>query len=198
MEARTRTSTSFSRGIGGATSSTRSTSGGPYLSWTTARIRLLSASRVSAAGGSARPAATSDPLDRAPRLAAARSGMGPAPGRNDPAAFREKASSEVRAVEVHAPDRLVHAPQLAQRERGADECGRDSAQLEVDADSLDRVAQDPLVIERQLDLALECADTGTSEACAASVPATTPVTSGSTERYATVTTFIRGSRPGSP
>ena len=123
--------------------------------------------------------------------------MGPAPGRNDPAALRE-ASPEVRAVEVHAPDRLVHAPQLAQRERGADECGRDSAQLEVDPNSLDCVAQDPLVVERQLELASSASDTGTSEAWAASVPATTPVTSGSTARYATVTTFIRGSRPGSP
>ena len=41
-------------------------------------------------------------------------------------------------------------------------------------------------------------DTGTSAASAASVPATTAPTSRSTARYATVTTFMRGSRSGSP
>jgi hypothetical protein len=54
------------------------------------------------------------------------------------------------------------------------------------------------VVERELDPLREDVRSGTRAACAASVPATIAPTSRRTARYATVTTFMRGSRPGSP
>ena len=56
---------------------------------------------------------------------------------------------------MHAPDGLVHRPQLGQGERRSDECRCDAPEVEVDADTLDRIADDLCVIERQLDLAVQ-------------------------------------------
>ena len=45
-------------------------------------------------------------------------------------------------VELHAPDRLVHGPELRHGERRAHERGRDSRHLELHPDPLDRVTDD--------------------------------------------------------
>ena len=89
------------------------------------------------------------------RLAAGRAGPGPAPGRDHPAVLREEAPPEVGAVEMHAPDGLVHRSELGERERRSEECRRDPSQLEVDADAVGRVADDPRVIESQLERAVQ-------------------------------------------
>src|SRR4029450_11871167 len=80
---------------------------------------------------------------------------GPAACGDDPPAVRQEASAEVRAVEVDPPDALVDGAQLAEREGRPDERGRDAAELEVDADALDGVSDDPRVVERELDVAVE-------------------------------------------
>src|SRR6266571_5281691 len=77
-------------------------------------------------------------------------GASSAPGRDHPAALRDDGPPEVRGVELHAPDRLVHRPQLGQGERRSDERRCDARDLELDADTLNRIAHDPKMIERQL------------------------------------------------
>jgi hypothetical protein len=56
---------------------------------------------------------------------------------------------------VHAPDGFVHGPQLGQSEGRSDECRCDALELELDADTLDRIAHDLKMIERQVDLSVE-------------------------------------------
>ena len=87
--------------------------------------------------------------------AAGRAGPSSAPGRDHPTVLRDDAAPEVRGVELHAPDRLVHRAQLGQGERRSDERRRDARDLELDADALDRIAHDPQMIERQVDLPVE-------------------------------------------
>ena len=133
------------------------------------------------------------------RLAAARAGPGAAPGRDHPARLGQQAPAEVRAVELHAPDGLVHRPQLGEGERRPDEGRGEAPEREVDADALDRVAHDPLVVERQLELAVQhVGDREPARRPPHPCPRRRGPTAGTTARYATVTTFIRGSRPGSP
>ena len=119
-------------------------------------------------------------------------------GRDDPNLLGEDACGEVRSVELDAQIAVVDGAQSAIVKRLSDERGRDAGTLELDADPLDRVAHDLCVVERELEVPFRRSDTGMSAASAASVPASTSPTSRSTARYATVTTFIRGSRPGSP
>ena len=160
---------------------------------------LPSSRRFAADAGSGRRAPHPPGAEELRGLAAGRAGLRAAPGRDHPAVVREEAAAEVRAVELHAPDGLVDGAQLGEGERRADERGRDAPELELDADALDRVAHDRAVVERELDLAARGRPRRErGRHAAASVPATTPSTSRSTARYATVTTFIRGSRPGSP
>ena len=87
--------------------------------------------------------------------AAGRAGPRAAPGRDHPAVLGDDAPPEVRGVELHAPDRLVHGPQLGEGERRPDERRRDARDLELDADALDRVAHDLQMVEREVDLAVE-------------------------------------------
>jgi hypothetical protein len=82
-------------------------------------------------------------------------GASSAPGRDDPAVLGDDAPSEVRRVELHAPDGLVHGPQVGQGERRSDERGRDARDLELDANTLDRVAHDLEMVECQVDLSVE-------------------------------------------
>ncbi len=70
------------------------------------------------------------------RLAAGRAGPSSAPGWDRPTILRDDAPLEVRDVEVHAPDGLVHRPQLGHFERRSDECRCDAREVEVDADGL--------------------------------------------------------------
>ncbi len=74
------------------------------------------------------------------RLAAGRAGPNSAPGRDRPTVLRDDAPLEVRAFEVHAPDGLVHRPQLGQGERRSYECRCDAREVEIDADGLSRYA----------------------------------------------------------
>ena len=76
-------------------------------------------------------------------------------GRDHPALLRDDAATEVRGIELHAPDRLVDRPQLRERERLPDERRRDTAQLQLDSNALDRIADDPEMIERELDLPVQ-------------------------------------------
>ena len=87
--------------------------------------------------------------------AAGRPGLRPAPGRDHPAVLGDDAAPEVRGVELHAPDRLVHRAQLGHRERRPDERSRDARDLELDAHALDRISHDAQVVERQLELLVE-------------------------------------------
>ncbi len=130
--------------------------------------------------------------------AARRARLSSAAGRDHPAVLLDDAAPEVRGVELHPPDGLVHRPELGQGERRSHESGRDARDLELDANALDGVAHDLQMVERQVDPPLSTSETGTSAATAASVPAMTAPTSRSTARYPTVTTFMRGSRSGSP
>ena len=89
------------------------------------------------------------------RPAAAQPGSGPAAGRDHPTVLTHEAAAEVRGVELHAPDRFVHRSKLGHREGRADERCRDARDLELDPDALDRVADDPQMVERELDPLLE-------------------------------------------
>ena len=53
------------------------------------------------------------------------------------------------------PDGLIHRAQLGQGERCSDERRGDARDLELNADTLDRIAHDPQVIECQYDLSVE-------------------------------------------
>src|SRR5919108_4732506 len=79
----------------------------------------------------------------------------PASGRNHPTVLGDDAPPEIRGVELHAPDSLVHCAELGHRERAAHESRRDSGDLELDANALDGVADDLHVVERQLDETVE-------------------------------------------
>src|SRR6266516_1974272 len=80
---------------------------------------------------------------------------GAAPGRNDPPLLGHDPAPEVRSVELHAPDGLVDCAQFSQSERRPDEGRRDARELELPANTLDRVAHDLQVVERQVDLSLQ-------------------------------------------
>src|SRR5918996_3780406 len=82
-------------------------------------------------------------------------GPSSAPGRDHPTVLRYDAPPEVRGVELNAPDRLVYGSQLGHGERRSHERRCDARDLELDADAVDRVAHDPAVIERQVDLFVE-------------------------------------------
>ena len=85
------------------------------------------------------------------RLAARSTRARAAAGRNDPALLGEHAPPEVRGVELDAPDLLVDGAELGQREGRADERRRDAGQAQVGANPLERVSQDPRVVECELD-----------------------------------------------
>ena len=89
------------------------------------------------------------------RPAAACSRSRRAAGRDHPPVDADEAAAEVRGVELHAPDRLVHRPELGDRERRAHEGRRDARDVELDPHALDRVADDAQVVERELDPPLE-------------------------------------------
>src|SRR5439155_15470253 len=133
-------------------SSSRRTSGVPYLSWTTARMGLLPLVGSLCAMDWSAVAPGPPRAKELCRPAARRARSSSAPGRDDPAVLRDDTAPEVRGVELNAPDRLVHGPQLGQRERRPDECRRDARDLELDPHPFDRVVHDPGVIERQVDL----------------------------------------------
>ena len=94
------------------------------------------------------------------------------------------ASTEVRAVELHAPHRLVHGAQLGERERGADECRREARHLEIGAHS----AIASLTIRRwsnaSVDLPSSTSDTATSDGGGGVGAGGDRPTSRSTARYA--------------
>ena len=87
--------------------------------------------------------------------AAGRAGPRSASGRDHPTVLRDDAAPEVRGVELHPPEGLVHRPQLGQGERRPDERRRDTRHLELDTDTLDRISHDLQVVERQVDLAVQ-------------------------------------------
>src|SRR6266508_4950679 len=141
VETWTLTSTSSSFGTGRSTSATRSTSGGPYRSWTTALMGSLPLIDSAAVDGCAVVPCPSGAVELGgPSAARPRSGR--AAGRDHPAVLADEAAAEVRGVELHAPDRLVHRSELGQGEGRADEGRRDARHLELDPDALDRVADD--------------------------------------------------------
>src|SRR5262245_10251723 len=153
VDAWTRTRTSSELGTGGSSSSMCRTSGGPYLSWTTALtpslpLALLSVDRRAVVPGRAGPVELRGP-------ASGRAWLRLLPGRDHPALLRDHAPAEVRRVEAHAPDGLEHQSQLTEREGRLDERRRDARQLEVEPDPLDGVAHDLAVVERQLHLPVE-------------------------------------------
>ena len=73
--------------------------------------------------------------------------IGPTPGRDHSTVVGDDAAPEVRGVEVDVPGALVHGPQLRQRERRSDERPGDARDLELDADALEGIAQDPEMVE---------------------------------------------------
>src|SRR5687768_8522310 len=68
---------------------------------------------------------------------ASRPGSCRSSGGDDPAVLGDEAATEVRGVELDAPDRLVHRAQLGDGEGRADEGGRDPGDLELDPDAID-------------------------------------------------------------
>src|SRR6266511_1628742 len=149
----TLTSTSSSFGTGRSTSATRSTSGGPYRSWTTALLRSLPLRLDAMDGCAVLPSPPGAVKLSGP--SAARPGSRRAAGRDHPTVLAQEAAAEVRGVELHAPDRLVHRSQLGHREGRADKARGDARDLELDADALDCVADDSQVVERELGPLLE-------------------------------------------
>jgi hypothetical protein len=76
-------------------------------------------------------------------------GGGGALGLAHEAAGAQDLAAEVRQVRSLAPDRLVDAAQVGERERLGDEARGQGGVLQLGADALQRVGQDARVVERQ-------------------------------------------------
>lgn len=114
---------------------------------------------------------------------------------------------EVPRVENHSPHRLVHPPELADRELLRAERGGQGGVLDLGAGAFDPVGKDLSMVEGQRGLALsflaeapvrseQVVDGRPSRAVR--IAARGAGRSGARARWATLTTRIRGSRSGSP
>src|SRR4051812_23834841 len=79
-------------------------------------------------------------LEQLGRLSAFRAGVCPATCGHHPVAVGRQLATKVGAIQTHLPDGLEYCAQLRERERGADECRRQTSRLEVVADAVERVA----------------------------------------------------------